>query len=141
MTPSSPAAVHRMKRQARWDTQPELAVRRLLHSRGLRYRIQVPVPGMTRRSMDISFQKARLAVFVDGCFWHGCPDHGTFPHANATWWRDKISRNQLRDQQTTDHLCTLGWTVLRFWTHESVTHVADVICAVLQPNTAVNVDR
>lgn len=88
--------------------------------------------------MDISFSRARLAVFIDGCFWHGCPDHGTFPRANGAWWHDKIIRNQLRDKQTGDHLQALGWTVIRIWSHEPPAHAADVICAVLTRDTSGN---
>jgi DNA mismatch endonuclease (patch repair protein) len=102
----------------RRDTNPELAVRRLLHAAGLRYRVAYPVPGLPRRSIDIAFPRARLAVFVDGCFWHGCPEHGTAPSANPDWWRTKIETNQQRDAHTTQHLGTLHWTVLRLWEHE-----------------------
>lgn len=121
-----------MSRQARKDTGPELAVRRLLHRSGLRYRVNVPVPGMPRRTMDISFSRARVAVFLDGCFWHGCPQHATSPKANAEWWRTKLDRNMARDRETDEHLAGQGWTVLRFWEHESAVDVARLIDAAVR---------
>ncbi|WP_078849429.1 very short patch repair endonuclease [Streptomyces sp. NRRL F-5126] len=116
-----------MSRQASRDTAQELAVRRLLHSRGLRYRLHVPVPGMRRRTVDVVFGKARIAIFFDGCFWHGCPEHATSPRANAQWWRSKLDRNAARDRETTDHLVAEGWTVFRFWEHEPAEEVAEQI--------------
>ena len=108
----------RMSTFARRDTAPELALRRALYRRGLRYRLQVPVPGAGRRRIDLAFAGKRVAVFVDGCFWHGCPAHGTDPASNSAWWAEKILTNQQRDADTTTHLQTLGWTVVRFWEHE-----------------------
>ncbi|WP_406372165.1 very short patch repair endonuclease [Streptomyces sp. NBC_00647] len=120
-----------MSRQGSRDTAPEIAVRRLLHSSGLRYRVNVPVPGLPRRTIDIVFGKAKIAIFMDGCFWHGCPEHATQPKANAEWWRAKLSKNVTRDRETTDHLLAAGWTVLRFWEHESSGDVARKIQAAL----------
>ncbi|WP_255410965.1 very short patch repair endonuclease [Blastococcus sp. TF02A-30] len=100
------------------DNGPEMAVRRLLHAAGLRYRVAWPVPGQRRRTIDIAFTRARLAVFIDGCFWHGCPLHATSPKANAAWWAEKIATNQARDADVTAQLRELAWTVLRFWEHE-----------------------
>lgn len=91
--PSSLSVSARMSRQGSRDTKPELEVRKLLHAAGLRYRVNVPVPGMRRRTIDIAFGPARVAVFMDGCFWHGCPLHATHPRANAEWWRTR--RRQL----------------------------------------------
>lgn len=122
--PSSPSVSARMSRQASRDTKPELTVRRLLHADGLRYRVQYPVPGMPRRSVDIAFSKLRIAVFLDGCYWHGCPEHATHPQTNAEWWRAKLDRNIARDRETTDHLTAAGWSVMRFWEHESAHDVA-----------------
>ncbi|WP_428957653.1 very short patch repair endonuclease [Streptomyces sp. cg35] len=113
-----------MSRQASKDTGAELAVRRLLHAAGLRYRIEYRVPGMARRRIDVAFTRAKVAVLIDGCFWHGCPQHATQPKANAEWWRRKLDRNMARDRETTEHLTTLGWTVLRFWEHEQPEVVA-----------------
>ncbi|MGW5635888.1 very short patch repair endonuclease [Streptomyces sp. NPDC003832] len=137
LLPSSPAVAARMSRQARRDTPQELAVRRILHRAGLRYRIHVPVPGMHRRSVDIAFTRQKVAVFLDGCFWHSCPDHATSPKANADWWRTKLDRNTTRDRETTEHLSALGWVVLRFWEHEVPDAVAkrvrDVVANRRQP--------
>ncbi|MEU9849839.1 very short patch repair endonuclease [Streptomyces sp. NPDC047985] len=123
--PSSPETSARMSRQANRDTAPEVAVRKLLHASGYRYRVNKRVPGMPRRTMDIAFTRAHVAVLIDGCFWHGCPTHATQPKANAEWWRRKIERNVARDLETTAHLIEAGWTVLRFWEHESPASVAE----------------
>ncbi|GGX89427.1 very short patch repair endonuclease [Streptomyces fructofermentans] len=131
--PSSAAVSARMSRQGSRDTAPELAVRRLLHAAGRRYRVNVPVPGMPRRTIDIVFGRARVAVFMDGCFWHGCPTHATRPRANAEWWRAKLDRNIARDRETTEHLRAAGWTVLRFWEHEPAEDVARRITAAVSP--------
>ncbi|MFG2945528.1 very short patch repair endonuclease [Streptomyces adustus] len=125
-----------MSRQGSRDTAPEVAVRRLLHAAGLRYRVNVPVPGMPRRTIDIAFTKAKVAIFLDGCFWHGCPEHATHPKANAEWWRKKLDRNMSRDTETTEHLAASGWTVLRFWEHESAVDVARTITTSLPPKRA-----
>jgi len=122
--PSSPDVSARMSRQASKDTSAELAVRRLLHAAGLRYRVEYPVPGMARRRIDIAFTRAKVAVLIDGCFWHGCPLHATWPKQNAEWWRAKLDRNMARDRETTEHLTAQGWTVLRFWEHEAPEEVA-----------------
>ncbi|MGX1542859.1 very short patch repair endonuclease [Streptomyces adustus] len=112
-----------MSRQASKDTNCELAVRRLLHAAGLRYRVEYPVPGMARRRIDVAFTRAKVAVLIDGCFWHGCPQHATQPKSNAEWWRQKLDRNMARDRETTEHLTAQGWTVLRFWEHEAPVEV------------------
>ena len=125
--PSSAAVSDRMSRQASRDTAPEVAVRKLLHAAGYRYRLNERVPNMSRRTIDIAFTRAKVAVFMDGCFWHGCPDHATHPKSNAEWWRQKLDRNMARDIETTEHLVAAGWTVLRFWEHEVPTRVADLV--------------
>ncbi|MFF0072292.1 very short patch repair endonuclease [Streptomyces sp. NPDC005494] len=122
--PSSPSVSARMSRQARRDTAPEVAVRKLLHASGYRYRLNERVPAMSRRTIDIAFTRVKVAVFLDGCFWHGCPEHATQPKVNAGWWRQKLDRNMARDLETTEHLHAAGWTVLRFWEHESAAKVA-----------------
>ncbi|WP_406483248.1 very short patch repair endonuclease [Streptomyces sp. NBC_01615] len=124
-----------MSRQTSRDTAPEIAVRRLLHAAGLRYRVNVPVPGMPRRTIDIAFGKAKIAIFLDGCFWHGCPEHATQPKANAEWWRAKLDKNMLRDRETTQHLEDAGWTVLRFWEHEDPATVARCVADVRSGET------
>ncbi|NYJ03926.1 DNA mismatch endonuclease (patch repair protein) [Geodermatophilus daqingensis] len=113
-----------------------MAVRRLLHAAGLRYRVAWPVPGQRRRTIDIAFTKARLAVFIDGCFWHGCPLHATSPKANAAWWAEKISTNQARDVDVTAELEQMRWTVMRFWEHEPPYDVVACIVAFLEGHAA-----
>lgn len=115
------------------DTKPELEVRRALHGLGLRYRVAIaPEPGLRRRA-DIVFTRARVAVFIDGCFWHGCPEHGrsSFNH-NADYWPGKIAANIARDADTNARLELAGWCVLRYWEHEDVeVVVADIRQTVL----------
>ncbi|MDX2728375.1 very short patch repair endonuclease [Streptomyces sp. PA03-2a] len=129
--PSSPQVSARMSRQASRDTTPEVAVRKLLHAAGYRYRLNERVPGMSRRTIDIAFTRAKVAVMIDGCFWHGCPDHATQPKANSEWWRTKLDRNIARDLETTRHLLAAGWTVLRFWEHEPPVGVAERVAEVV----------
>jgi DNA mismatch endonuclease (patch repair protein) len=100
------------------DTKPEWLVRRLLHAQGLRYRVAAkPLPGL-RRTADIVFRRAKVAVFIDGCYWHGCPEHYVSPKTNPGYWSDKVARNMARDRDTDQRLEEAGWTVLRFWEHE-----------------------
>ncbi|MFD3803261.1 very short patch repair endonuclease [Streptomyces sp. NPDC058619] len=100
------------------DTTPELALRSLLHASGLRYRVAAkPLPDM-RRTADLVFRPVRVAVFIDGCFWHGCPDHFVPPKTNPEYWREKIGRNMQRDRDTDERLAEAGWLVMRFWEHE-----------------------
>ena len=114
-----------MSTLARRDTAPELALRRELHVRGMRYRTQVRVPGNNRRRIDLAFTRARLAVYVDGCFWHGCPEHHHRPQTNPEWWDWKIAGNQARDRSTDAELLAAGWDVLRCWEHEDPVTAAD----------------
>lgn len=107
-----------MSRQASRDTEPELLVRRRLHALGLRYRVhRRPIPEL-RRTADIVFSRARVAVFIDGCFWHGCPAHATAPKTNADWWAAKLARNIERDAETDAILADANWSVVRVWEHE-----------------------
>jgi DNA mismatch endonuclease, patch repair protein len=138
--PSSPGVQGRMQRQRRKDTAPELALRRSLHAVGLRYRVGWPVPGAPRRTIDIAFTRIKLAVFVDGCFWHGCPAHATWPKANSEWWRVKIETNRRRDDETTALLEGAGWTVLRFWEHDGVEEAASRVWASVAALRTVEVD-
>lgn len=130
--PSNSAVSDRMRTARRRDTKPERDVRRILHARGLRYRVAFPVPGMKRRTIDIAFSRAKVAVFIDGCFWHSCPEHGTQPRANAAWWALKLRQNAARDKETADALRSAGWIVLRFWEHETADTVADLVTAALR---------
>ena len=128
---SSEAVSLRMSRARRRDTAPEIALRKALHADGLRYRVAYPVPGQRRRTIDIAFTRQKVAVFVDGCFWHGCPEHGTAPRANAEWWRRKLEANRARDVDTDEMLRDRGWTVLRVWEHEGAVEAkAKVKCLV-----------
>lgn len=115
---SHPDVAKRMGRQRTVDTKLELRVRRMLFAAGLRYRKSYPVPGLPRRSIDIAFPRHHLAVFLDGCFWHGCSVHKTIPKVNEGWWAAKIDDNRRRDRETTAELEGRGWSVLRFWEHE-----------------------
>lgn len=117
----------KMSQLARRDTGPELELRRNLHRRGMRYRVQIKVPGNNRRTIDIAFTRARLAVYVDGCFWHGCPQHHVRPRANSEWWNWKIERNQARDRDTDRQLEASGWAVVRIWEHVLVAEAADEV--------------
>ncbi|MCR6030345.1 DNA mismatch endonuclease Vsr [Nocardioides sp. zg-579] len=125
--PPSGALSAKMSTLARQDTAPEMALRRELHRRGLRFRVQMKVPGNNRRTIDIAFTRARLAVYVDGCFWHGCPQHHHQPRSNPEWWRWKIERNQARDRDTNRELMQAGWQVLRVWEHAPVPDAADLV--------------
>ena len=109
------------------DTKPELAVRSAVHRRGLRYRVAARPEPELRRTADMVFRKAKVVVFVDGCFWHGCPEHGTRPSTNRQYWLSKIEGNINRDAQTSLHLEKSGWKVLRFWEHEDPEAVADQV--------------
>jgi len=107
-----------MSAQRRRDTKPEIALRRELHRRGLRYFVdRAPIKGVRRRA-DLVFPRRKVAVFVDGCFWHSCPQHATFPKNNAQWWTDKLAANVVRDRDTDARLAEQGWTVIRVWEHE-----------------------
>lgn len=117
---SSAAARATMQGNRGRDTRPELAIRRALHARGRRYFVnRRPVPSI-RRTADLVFPTARLAVFVDGCFWHGCPQHHTVAKTNADFWAEKVRGNRERDEETGRMLAEHGWTVLRLWEHVPV---------------------
>ncbi|MQA35916.1 very short patch repair endonuclease [Modestobacter roseus] len=118
-----------MSRLRRRDNAPEMAVRRLLTAAGLRYRVTYRIPGQRRRTMDIAVLRCKLAVYIDGCFWHSCPEHFHLPKANADWWVRKMAMNRARDAASTAQLEALGWTVLRFWEHEPPAEVASTILA------------
>lgn len=109
------------------DTVPELALRRAVHALGLRYRVSVrPLPAV-RRTADLVFTKAKVAVFMDGCFWHGCPDHHTRSATNAAYWAEKVRRNRERDAETDRLLAEAGWLVVRVWEHEDPVSSARMI--------------
>lgn len=106
------------------DTTPELLVRRLVHAAGLRYRVSARPEKDLRRTADLLFRPVKVAVFIDGCFWHGCPAHYTRPKANNAYWAEKVQRNRDRDAETTRILTERGWLALRFWEHEDPADVA-----------------
>lgn len=112
------------------DTAAEMAVRRKLHRMGLRYRVNLrPVPGF-RRTADIVFTKQRIAVLIDGCFWHACPDHyRPATGSRSRFWADKIEGNRRRDRESTEVFSAAGWLVLRFWEHEDPAAVADQVAS------------
>ncbi len=111
------------------DTSPELALRSLVHAAGLRYRVAVrPLPKM-RRTADLVFRPVRVAVFIDGCFWHGCPEHFVLPKTNPAYWESKIGGNVTRDRDTDGRLADEGWLVLRFWEHQSPAECAEAVVA------------
>ncbi|GLZ08907.1 very short patch repair endonuclease [Actinomadura sp. NBRC 104412] len=114
------------------DTKPELALRRAVHALGLRYRVSIrPLPAV-RRTADLVFTKVQVAVFLDGCFWHGCPDHHTKARTNADYWADKVTRNRLRDAETDRLLRDADWQVIRVWEHEDPTEAALRIARVVR---------
>jgi DNA mismatch endonuclease (patch repair protein) len=107
-----------------------MALRRELHRRGRRFYVdRAPTPG--RRRADIVFPRAKVAVFVDGCFWHSCPLHASSPKNNAEWWREKLAANARRDRDTDAALTAAGWTVVRVWEHETPGTAADTVEAAL----------
>lgn len=115
---SSPGVRRSMQANKGRDTKPELALRRAVHALGLRYRVSVrPLPAV-RRTADLVFTRAKVAVFMDGCFWHGCPDHHTKSATNAAYWADKVGKNRARDRETDALLEAAGWMAVRIWEHE-----------------------
>jgi len=121
-----------MRKQGRRDTAPELALRRELWRRGLRYRVDVaPIRG--RRRADVVFTRDRVAVYVDGCFWHRCPLHATTPRSNQEWWTAKLDANVARDRATDEELSAVGWTVVRVWEHEEPASAAVRVETAVRP--------
>lgn len=116
-----------MQQVRKRDTPCEMALRLTLHSRGLRYRIDVSPLSGERFRADLVFRRERVAVFVDGCFWHFCPDHGEVPRSNHEWWTRKFQRNRERDELANTRLLAEGWLPVRFWEHEDMALAADVV--------------
>ncbi|WP_093878825.1 very short patch repair endonuclease [Streptomyces sp. TLI_105] len=128
---TDPVTSSRMSRQRSRDTGVEKALRSALHAAGLRYRIHKrPVKGL-RREADIVFGPAKVAVFVDGCYWHGCPEHATWPKRNSKFWREKIEKNRARDANTDARLREAGWLSVRIWEHESADLAAPRVAAIV----------
>ena len=128
----NPLVSARMQAVRRRDTDEEMRLRRVLHRRGLRYRVDAAIPGIPRMRPDVVFMGFQVAVFVDGCFWHGCPLHATESKRNSEWWRAKIAANVARDRRHDEALTDAGWLVLRFWGHEDMEHAADVVAKVVE---------
>lgn len=116
-----------MRRQRRRDTAPELALRRELHRRGLRYRVDYPVLPTSRRRHDIVFLGPRIVVEVRGCYWHACPSHATLPKSNAEWWAEKLAANIQRDRDTENQLRSEHWELIIVWEHEDPLEAAEQI--------------
>lgn len=129
--PIDPAVSARFARTRGRDTKPELLVRRAMHALGYRYRVNYqPVPRL-RRTADIAFIRSRVAIFIDGCFWHGCPQHYVEPKTRTEFWSDKIAGNTARDLETTRLLEAAGWKVLRFWEHEDPREVVSTVVGLI----------
>lgn len=123
------------------DTSPERALRSLVHAAGLRYRVAAkPLPGM-RRTADLVFRPTRVAVFVDGCFWHGCPTHFVPPKTNPGYWREKIGRNVQRDRDTDARLADAGWLVIRFWEHDPADWCSETVRAAVVSRREARLER
>ena len=125
--PSSSETSRRMAKVRQSGTDAEMALRREMYRCGLRYRVNFEVLKRPRRVADIVFPSRRIAILVDGCFWHGCPEHATWPKRNQDFWRQKIEANRRRDSDTNVRLRSSGWTVLRFWGHESPSAAARTV--------------
>lgn len=124
---STPAVRRTMQGNRRRDTTIELAVRRRIHRQGLRYRVEWRLPFDRRRTADIVFPRTRLVVFIDGCYWHGCPEHYKEPGTNSDYWKRKITGNMVRDRETTLMLEQGGWRVLRYWEHLGADEIAELV--------------
>jgi DNA mismatch endonuclease (patch repair protein) len=127
-----------MSRIRRRDTRPEWLLRRALHARGWRYFVDRPVRGVSRCRPDLSFPRLRVAVFVDGCFWHFCPPHTHLPRANAAYWQAKLLANRQRDARHDAELAGAGWRVVRVWEHDAVEQAVAAVEAVLVAARAEN---
>lgn len=133
---SSERVSHQMSKLGQRDTGPEIAIRSELHRRGLRFRVHAKPEEDLATKADILFRPIRVCVYVDGCFWHSCPEHGTMPRNNREFWKDKLRRNTERDAQNTRILAGRGWTVIRCWEHEDPVDVSHYIeAAVRSPAT------
>ena len=133
---SSSAALARMRRQARRDTNPELALRRILHHDGFRYRVDRPALPGSRRRQDIVFPGPKVAVEVRGCFWHACPEHATQPKANQAWWADKLAKNATRDADSARQLEAAGWKLIVVWEHEDSIEAAERVARSVRDRSA-----
>ena len=129
---SNPGVRKSMQSNRSKDTSPEIALRKLLHAQGLRYRVNTRPLKQVRRTADIVFGPSKVAVFIDGCFWHACPDHYAEPKSNTEYWRPKIARNVERDAEINARLQAEGWQVLRFWSHEDPVEAAATVAGAVR---------
>jgi DNA mismatch endonuclease (patch repair protein) len=130
--PASAAVAAQMSRMPIHSTKPEMALRRLLHDAGMRYRVNSKeLPGRP----DIALTRARIAIFVDGCFWHRCPQHGVLPKNNREWWEQKLARNRTRDEEKDQQLLELGWLSIHVWEHEDPAEAAGQIMLLWRQRT------
>jgi DNA mismatch endonuclease, patch repair protein len=131
--PTSPAVSARMKANRKVDSRPEKSLRARLHRDGYRFRknYRVDLQGF-ECTPDIVFTAKKLAIFVDGCFWHACPEHGTQPVANSQYWLPKLERNKERDREVEAALAQAGWRVLRIWEHVPVDEAAARVAEALK---------
>lgn len=144
LKPANEHVRRQMEKMGRGDTGPEMALRRELHRRGLRFRLHRKIDFDRRRSIDIVFPKEKVAVFVDGCFWHYCPEHAVLPKNNAEFWRAKLEANRSRDVATTRELEACGWRVVRVWEHQHPSDAAaeiDAVVSELRANVAISAAR
>ena len=134
LIPASKTVSGQMRRMPTKNSNPELRIRKALHARGLRYRLhRKDLPGKP----DISFGPAKLAVFVDGCYWHNCPEHGTIPKKNREWWIEKFEQNRYRDRRKDQELEKLGWLPIHVWEHEDPRHAAEKIQRLIIQRTGI----
>lgn len=127
-SPASGLVSARMRRNPKFNTRVELRLRSELHRRGLRFRTHLAIPiSESKVQPDIVFSRQRLAVFVDGCFWHCCPEHGVMPRHNSEYWTEKLARNRFRDAKVNSELAKLHWAVVRIWEHLPTAEAADIV--------------
>ena len=129
--PTSPVATKKMRGNRRSDTKPEVVLRSLLHRCGLRFRkdYSANLPGGGMVHLDVAFTKRKIAVFVDGCFWHSCPEHGSTPKSNQEYWIPKLNQNIARDRRVSEGLQATGWQVVRIWEHVQPADAAKQVLA------------
>lgn len=128
----TPGIRSRMEQQKQRDTQPEIRIRSILHRTGYRFRADIRPESFLKTRADIVFTRVKLAVFIDGCFWHSCPVHRTTPKSNTAWWLAKLEANRKRDRAADEALGKMGWKVMRIWEHEDPEKDARRIASVLE---------
>lgn len=129
--PHSESVSQRMRNTRQRDTPMELEVRAELKNKGFQFEVDFSIKGVTRARPDIVFCADRVAIFLDGCFWHSCPTHGTTPRTNRQWWTEKLASNVERDRRHVRELNAAGWQVLRYWEHEDPATVANDVATIL----------